>query len=425
MTLPKTIKKIGSRFRWMLSVRKSATYAYRSALRPARSLPGSSKHFGPPRRQYWHPKDYFSRRALPARCFTQLKVEEPAPPRQLPAGTSRIVLDSFQHKLARTYPERHVSVFPNGRFWAADSGTAITDDDGIVFTLSPHVWHFPDPNLHPSLAVLKLPPVLKVGRCHVLHSYHARLNYWHWMVDLLPRFQMLHQAGFDSNDPESRILIPGPSLPFQKETLAALGIPAERLIHSSNDLHIEAEELVVPAHTNLSFNTDTQTYRPEDLDFVRRLVDPDWETRHGGAPVSGQGRRIFLSRASGRRHLRNEPAVVAALKPLGFELVRAENLSLKQQAELFYSASVIAGMHGGAFTNLIFCRPGTQVIEIHSPLWIKTFFWDLAENRQLRYSAYCESGPAKDQGGLLHRFSDITVDPAAFAKHVAQVLSSS
>ena len=36
------------------------------------------------------------------------------------------------------------------------------------------------------------------------------------------------------------------------------------------------------------------------------------------------------------------------------------------QIELFNSAECIAGLHGGGFANITFCKPGTKVIEMRS-----------------------------------------------------------
>ena len=39
-------------------------------------------------------------------------------------------------------------------------------------------------------------------------------------------------------------------------------------------------------------------------------------------------------------------------------------MSLEKQIYLFNKASIVVGAHGAAFTNIIFCRPGTKIIEI-------------------------------------------------------------
>ena len=43
---------------------------------------------------------------------------------------------------------------------------------------------------------------------------------------------------------------------------------------------------------------------------------------------------------------------------------KPELLSFKNQIKLFNTSSIIIGAHGAAFTNIIFCKPGTKIIEI-------------------------------------------------------------
>jgi hypothetical protein len=50
-------------------------------------------------------------------------------------------------------------------------------------------------------------------------------NFFHWMSDLLPRVQLLHNRGFDG-----RYLIPFANHPFIRESFELMGINSERLI---------------------------------------------------------------------------------------------------------------------------------------------------------------------------------------------------
>ena len=52
------------------------------------------------------------------------------------------------------------------------------------------------------------------------------------------------------------------------------------------------------------------------------------------------------------------------IKNLGFSIHRTGQMSFFEQIYLFNNAKIIVGAHGAAFTNLIFCKPKTKVIEI-------------------------------------------------------------
>ncbi|GHU66029.1 hypothetical protein FACS1894123_12020 [Bacteroidia bacterium] len=74
-------------------------------------------------------------------------------------------------------------------------------------------------------------------------------------------------------------------------------------------------------------------------------------------------KRIFISRknASGRRVF-NEEEVIHVFTEFGFEVVRPEELSVTDQINLFNQAEWIAGGAGAAFTNLLFCSKGCDVL---------------------------------------------------------------
>ena len=74
-------------------------------------------------------------------------------------------------------------------------------------------------------------------------------------------------------------------------------------------------------------------------------------------------KRIFISRknASSRRPF-NEYECQELLRTYGFETIYPEELSFEQQVQLFHNAEMIAGGSGAAFTNLLYCTDGCQII---------------------------------------------------------------
>lgn len=76
-------------------------------------------------------------------------------------------------------------------------------------------------------------------------------------------------------------------------------------------------------------------------------------------------KRIFISRknASTRRKF-NEDECIQFLKQYGFEVVYPETMSFMEQMALFSSAETIVAGSGAAFTNLLFCSKGCNIIII-------------------------------------------------------------
>jgi capsular polysaccharide biosynthesis protein len=173
-------------------------------------------------------------------------------------------------------------------------------------------------------------------------------NYYHWMLDVLPRL-----AAFDLASLSQRHYLVTQEFPFHHQTLDLLHIPAQARTAVASHQYYTAPELLVPL-VRLGVS-------PENIRFVRHLL----LERTGLAETPCSDERIYISRsyASSRRVL-NEEELYPLLKKHNFRICYLEQLSLKQQMILFHGARTILAPHGAAWTNLIFARPGTLALEI-------------------------------------------------------------
>jgi capsular polysaccharide biosynthesis protein len=65
-------------------------------------------------------------------------------------------------------------------------------------------------------------------------------------------------------------------------------------------------------------------------------------------------------------------------------------IPLDTQIQLMCHAKVIVAPHGAALTNLVFCQPNAQVLELFPPRSIPSFFWAISNHMNLDY--YCAIG---------------------------------
>ena len=109
--------------------------------------------------------------------------------------------------------------------------------------------------------------------------------------------------------------------------------------------------------------------------FLRGLFLP----AKTGEQSSSKTERIYISRkkASSRRIV-NEQEVVNLLEKFGFQSINLESISVTQQASLLAYSQVIVATHGAGLTNLVFCHPGTKVIEIFHPEYVMNYYWLLS-----------------------------------------------
>jgi capsular polysaccharide biosynthesis protein len=320
-------------------------------------------------------------------------------PREPPAERLRVlppgaeVSRDFSLAQRVVFPATYVALIKGGRVVGSEG--AVLGPDGTLFADVANRSNFKDPIAHPVLRRLALPPIQEVsGRVAVLTTAYASF-YYHWMVDVLPRFRVLGEM-LQAADP---ILIPS-SAPFQAESLARLGISSDRIIRPTRRSHLRADELVVP-----SLPSTLSQVRPESIRYVRDLFGvPDAV----GAPSGG--RRLWVSRSrASRRRVVNEAEVLERLTPLGFESVDPDGLTVESQARTFAEAEVVVGPHGGGLTNVLFCAPGTRVIELFSPDHIPVVYWSLAEGAGLSYE-FVLGRPQSRRGRPRSQWADILVD---------------
>jgi capsular polysaccharide biosynthesis protein len=99
-------------------------------------------------------------------------------------------------------------------------------------------------------------------------------------------------------------------------------------------------------------------------------------------------RKIVLLRpgAKSRRMLNSDELL---LKLKGWETVTLEDLSIKDQIKTFAEASHVLAAHGAGMVNLLWCHPGTKVIEIQDKNMLhKKVYPLLSHNLDLEHKLY-------------------------------------
>ena len=96
--------------------------------------------------------------------------------------------------------------------------------------------------------------------------------------------------------------------------------------------------------------------------------------------------KIYLTRQNANyRNLINEEDIVNILKKEGFRVVDLNNLDIFEQIELFSSAKFVVSPTGSSLTNVVFCSPGTKVVEIKPK-----YNFEYENNLKTRYSYLCD-----------------------------------
>ena len=94
-----------------------------------------------------------------------------------------------------------------------------------------------------------------------------------------------------------------------------------------------------------------------------------------------------LQTGADRRHLPDkffqDISIYLAKTKQNFQIVVLDNMSLLQQIELFYHSRLVIGIHGAGLSNIIFCQPETNVLELGEVL--VPCYVNLAKKMNLKY----------------------------------------
>ncbi|MCX6937299.1 MAG: glycosyltransferase family 61 protein [Verrucomicrobia bacterium] len=199
-------------------------------------------------------------------------------------------------------------------------------------------------------------------------------GYCHWLLEELPRL-----LGVPLGEAEHVIVHAGPG--YARAALARRG-GKERLVEPRRNSHFACAPLLVPALVGRAgWPTPTALARVEA--FTEGL----------GRTEPGRGERLYFSRSrAGRRRVNNEEELWAELATRGFNRVWLEELSWPEQIAACRRARVVVAAHGAGLANLVFCPPGTRVVELVNRTYFNPTFWRLASLRGLDYRPVVTAG---------------------------------
>jgi hypothetical protein len=247
--------------------------------------------------------------------------------------------------------------------------------------------------------ILPIPYKIK-GRVLLLTAPGADINYFHWMMDLIPRLGLFEKCGLQLDEIDY-VLLGHKSLPFQLDTLQLLNIDINKVINLNRYSHVYIKELIVPSFVGLPGNMPKSTCEYLRSKFIK-------------TEIKATG-KIYISRINADfRKVINEEDLIKSLKTKNFEIIRSEKLSFKEQVELFQSAKIVIAPHGAGLTNITFCNPNATIIEIFPPNYINQCFWTVASHCNLDYHYYLGEGNVLQEDYSHDMAQDIIIDVNKF-----------
>ena len=184
-------------------------------------------------------------------------------------------------------------------------------------------------------------------------------NYFHFIFDIIPKIYI------SQNKLKKKIDFYYVSRPqkWQIKIFKILGISKKRLIDSSKYKHIFADKIICIDHPwyHKGYIHNEVKKIPKWVILINRKIFLSKSVKFNSF------KKVFLDRSTSKfNHCKifNQSSLNDWLKKKSFGIYKPEKLSQEKQIYLFKNATTILGAHGAALTNIVFCKPGTKVIEI-------------------------------------------------------------
>ena len=200
-------------------------------------------------------------------------------------------------------------------------------------------------------------------------------NPWHIWIDVISKFRLLEKRGSTAFE-KCVYILSNQSNYFDK--VAKEMFPDIKYYVMPEGETWRFQHLIVPSMSNSQDGIVTP-HLPVWLRHFKGLF---------GFKNIKSHRKIFVSRENApTRKLLNSAELLMAIK--GWEIIKMEELSIKEQFKTFAEATHILATHGAGLVNILWCNPGTKVIEIQDKNRIdKKVYPILSHHLNLKHEIY-------------------------------------
>lgn len=214
------------------------------------------------------------------------------------------------------------------------------------------------------------------GTAVSLASDFAIGSYGHFVYDVISRLHLFQKSGFVLEDVD-HIICPKPTKGNAELLFDELGLPKNKMVWMDDEKSLRPSRLLA-----ISFPGTRRNYPA----WVSRFIQTSFITA-GNKP---QIRRLFITRKGYRRNPSNLKEVEKLLVRYGFEIYDPVQ---NRHAHLdFHEAEFVVGGSGSNLTGLIFCQPGTKVLELISEDHVYPYYYSISESAGLEFSCLvCKS----------------------------------
>jgi hypothetical protein len=207
------------------------------------------------------------------------------------------------------------------------------------------------------------------GRIKIAVTPEARGNYYHWLLDLVPRVLLLKHAAQNFSNYDA-LLLNGSRANYEGEILTALGVPPEKVRYVDSRERFQIASAVIPS-MDINVIAPWKVYGLRDLPYSGKQNQHRPLSFRGHAPhFAGSRMKTKSQRSCGIGIFRDYQTRKSFLAGTG-KLVRRRECDCRATWRG-------AGQHR-------VCEPGTHVVEISTRAGYRDWYWQLAAVAGLSY----------------------------------------
>lgn len=265
---------------------------------------------------------------------------------------------------------------------------------------------------HPIYLRRRLPePTALSGTVLSLASPASGRNYYHSIMDTLPRWGVLREA-LEDLEPDHVVI--SHTSRWDRQLIELLGLDRFPLVEPSKHLSLVADRLLVPC-----LNNQNTLAPPWITQWLRENLRP--------REVADKPRRLYVTRGTTRntRRLTCEAELMPSLEKLGFVRFDPGAVSVQEQIDHFAAAEVVVAPHGAGLVNLNFAPDGVRVLELFAPRYLNPGYWAITDNIADSVYRYVVADPVEPDRPerLMNRVQqDIDIDPATVLAALEELL---
>jgi capsular polysaccharide biosynthesis protein/Flp pilus assembly protein TadD len=185
-------------------------------------------------------------------------------------------------------------------------------------------------------------------------------NYYHWLIDFVPRLVTIWRHGFRHGPLAKVPLLLSDRCPATiVDLLGYLGVEKSRLTIVPEGVPVAVDKLYVPPLPSWELATLGRSIRHHN-----ELLAPHIKQWSTTGVIFDSPERVYISRSgAAQRRVVNEAEVCQLLRKWGFTIMTPDTSDIRQQIGSLAKAKICVSAHGAGLANMRFAPTGCEVIE--------------------------------------------------------------